>query len=328
VGVGVNRIGTELPSQRMVGVRIWEVKQDSRVLVLRGDQPRRSRNQSTINVATSEFVWLELPICEGHQYRYSYCMELRQQEKTSLLELRLAMVTIVMPAFNEQDIIERTVRDWHDQVIAKLPGADLLVVDDCSTDGTGAVLEKLAAQLPAVRYARPARNGGHGKALRFGFRQTQAEYIFQTDSDQQHLPSEFWKLWMLREKDFVFGVRKDRADGWIRVVITRTMRILNFVMWGIWIRDANCPFKLMRRDALERVLLKISEDCFIPMVEVSILSRKMRYSVAEVPCTHLARRGGTQSLKGAMRWARVGFMCARQLLALRLQFRQDSTRQR
>jgi glycosyltransferase involved in cell wall biosynthesis len=238
------------------------------------------------------------------------------------------MVTIVMPAFNEQDIIEKAVRDWHDQVVAKLPGAEILVVDDCSTDGTGAVLEKLAAQLPAMRFVRPARNGGHGKALGFGFRQTTGEYIFQTDSDQQHLPSEFWNLWMLREKDFVFGVRKDRADGMLRIVITRSMRILNFAMWGIWIRDANCPFKLMRRDALERVLKRISEDCFIPMVEVSILSRKMGFTVAEVPVTHLARRGGTQSLKGALRWVRVGFMCARQLLALRLQFRADSTRAR
>jgi dolichol-phosphate mannosyltransferase len=234
------------------------------------------------------------------------------------------MVTIVMPAFNEQDIIEQTVREWHDQVVAKLPGAELLVVDDCSTDGTGAVLERLAEQFPAVRFARPPRNGGHGKALRFGFRQAKGEYVFQTDSDQQHLPSEFWGLWMLRDNDFVLGVRKDRADGWLRVVITSTMRFLNFAMWGIWIRDANCPFKLMRRDALETVLAKIPEDCFIPMVEVSILSRKMQFSVAEVPVTHRARRGGTQSLKGAMRWARVGFLCARQLLTLRLQFRPDS----
>ena len=235
------------------------------------------------------------------------------------------MVTIVMPAFNELDIIERTVRDWHDQVVATLPGSELLVVDDCSTDGTGEVLERLAAQLPAVRIVRPAHNGGHGKALRFGFRQTEAEYIFQTDSDEQHLPSEFWDLWVLREKDFVFGIRKDRADGMLRVAITCSMRILNFIIWGIWIRDANCPFKLMRRDALERVLPKISDDCFIPMVEVSILSRKMKFTIAEVSVTHLARRGGTQSLKGVMRWIRVGAMCARQLLALRLQFRTDPT---
>jgi glycosyltransferase involved in cell wall biosynthesis len=234
------------------------------------------------------------------------------------------MVTIVMPAFNEQDIIEKTVRDWHEQVVAKLSGAELVVVDDCSTDGTGAVLEKLGKELPDFRFVRPARNGGHGRALRFGFRQTKEEYIFQTDSDQQHLPSDFWELWKLRENDFVFGVRKDRADGWLRVVITRTMRILNFAMWGIWIRDANCPFKLMRRDALESVLGNVTEDCFIPMVQVSILSRKMGFSVVEVPVTHLARRGGTQSLKGIMRWVQVGSKCARQLLALRLRFRSDS----
>jgi glycosyltransferase involved in cell wall biosynthesis len=234
------------------------------------------------------------------------------------------MVTIVMPSYNEQDIIEKTVMDWHDQVAAKLPGTEILVVDD-STDGSGAILERLAAQFPAVRYVHPARKGGHGKALRVGFRHATGEYIFQTDSDQQHLPSDFWELWKLREKDFVFGVRKDRADGLLRILITRSMRILNFAMWGIWIRDANCPFRLMRRDALEKVLERIPEDCLIPMVEVSILSRKMGFTVADVPVTHLARSGGTQSLTGVLLWARVGFTCARQLLALRLQFRADST---
>ena len=232
------------------------------------------------------------------------------------------VVTVVMPAFNERDVIERSVTEWHDEVVSKLPGADLLVVDDCSTDGTGKVLERLAARLPGVRCVRPERNAGHGGALRFGFRQVAGEYIFQTDSDRQHLPAEFWDLWKLREQnDFVFGVRKRRADGAPRVVITQTMRLLNFLLWGVWIRDANCPFKLMRRTALERVLEHIPETCFVPMVAVSILARKMGFSAAEVPVTHLARQAGAGSLNGLRRWVHVGLLCAGQLVALRLRFR-------
>ena len=232
------------------------------------------------------------------------------------------MVSIVMPAYNEAEIIEAAVREWYGEVVAKLPGSELIVVDDCSTDGTGEALAALERELPALRAVRPPRNGGHGKALRFGFRHAARDLIFQTDSDRQHLPEDFWKLWERRDRcDFVFGVRGSRRDGAFRVLVTRTMRLLNFAMWGEWIRDANCPFKLMRRRALETVLEKVPADSFIPMVMVSIVARKLGFRFEEVTVAHLPRTGGQQSLKGMMKWARVGRRCFSQLLRLRLSMR-------
>jgi dolichol-phosphate mannosyltransferase len=228
------------------------------------------------------------------------------------------MLTVVMPSYNEAEIIEGCVREWHNEVVSRIPGAELLVVDDCSTDATGSILDRLSRELPGVRSIRPPRNGGHGRALRYGFRQISSEYVFQTDSDRQHKPAEFWRLWDLRENyDFVFGVRAQRADGKLRIVITNAMRLLISALWGVWIRDANCPFKLMRSSALARVLAHIPEDSFIPMVMVSIVARKMGFRFTEAPVTHLPRRGGTQSLKGMLRWLRVASVCARQLWHLR-----------
>ncbi len=229
------------------------------------------------------------------------------------------MVSIVMPAYNEADIIELSVREWYDEVVSRLRGSELLVVDDCSTDGTHDVLERLAAELPELRMLRPDRNGGHGKALRFGFRYASQPYVFQTDSDRQHVPAEFWDLWNARaDYDFIFGTRKSRADGAVRKLITRGMRVLNFMLWQVWIRDANCPFKLMKRSALNRVLACIPGDSFIPMVMVAILARKLQFRVLEIGVTHKERVGGTQSLKGLLKWLKVGYRCARQLGALRL----------
>lgn len=231
------------------------------------------------------------------------------------------MVSIIMPAWNEAEIIESCVREWYDEVVSKIPGSELIVVDDCSTDQTGAIVERLEEELPGVRCVRPMRNGGHGKALRAGFEQAMRTYIFQTDSDRQHLPQDFWKLWALREDaEFVFGIRKRRADGAVRVAITRSMRVLNLMVWGVWVKDANCPFKLMRRDRLATVLEEIPRNCFIPMVLVSILARKMRFRVAEVEVEHLPRTGGTQSLKGLMKWVRVSSRCASQVLSIRMSY--------
>ncbi|HEY7333507.1 MAG TPA: glycosyltransferase family 2 protein [Bryobacteraceae bacterium] len=231
------------------------------------------------------------------------------------------MVSVVMPAWNEAEIIEDCVREWYDEVVSKIAAAELIVVDDCSTDSTGVIVSNVGKALPGVRCVRPERNGGHGKALRTGFDHATQPFVFQTDSDRQHKPADFWKCWELRERaDFVFGIRKQRADGAVRIVITRGMRILNLAIWGVWVRDANCPFKLMRREALAKVLEQIPRDCFIPMVLVSILARKMRFRIAEAEVEHLPRKGGTQSLKGLVKWARVGSRCARQILSIRLSY--------
>jgi glycosyltransferase involved in cell wall biosynthesis len=229
------------------------------------------------------------------------------------------MVSIVMPAYNEEEIIETTVREWHEEVISRIPGAELIVVNDCSKDKTGEVLARLAQEIPALRPLTPERNGGHGKALRYGFFHVTQDWVFQTDSDRQHIPSDFWKLWEKRKtSDFVLGVRSTRADGTVRVFITTVMRLANFFVWGLWIRDANCPFKLMRRQPMDNVLARIPRDSFIPMVMLSILGRKMKYRVAEAVVQHLPRRGGSQSLRGLWKWIKVGSRCLHQLLVWRM----------
>jgi dolichol-phosphate mannosyltransferase len=229
------------------------------------------------------------------------------------------MLSIVMPAYNEEEIIELTVREWNEEVLTRIPGAELIVVNDCSRDNTGEVLARLAREISALRPLTPERNGGHGRALRFGFDHVAQDWVFQTDSDRQHVPADFWKLWDKREDaDFVLGVRSTRADGPIRIFITTVMRLINFFAWRLWIRDANCPFKLMRRDPMEKVLARIPRDSFIPMVMLSILCRKMHFRVSEVVVQHLPRRGGEQSLSGLWKWLKVGARCLRQLLALRM----------
>jgi glycosyltransferase involved in cell wall biosynthesis len=229
------------------------------------------------------------------------------------------MVTVLMPAYNEAEIIEASVLEWHSEVTSRIPGAQLIVVNDCSKDNTAAILETITSRIPHIQCLTTPANGGHGRALRYGFGYIRTEFVFQTDSDRQHVPADFWKLWPLRESnDFVFGVRESRADGAVRKLITTVMQWANLLLWGVWIHDANCPFKLMRNDALQKVLARIPPDSFIPMVMVSILARRMKFGYTEVEVKHLPRTGGQQSLKGLWKWVKVGTRCFRQLLALRL----------
>jgi len=77
----------------------------------------------------------------------------------------------------------------------------------------------------------------------------------------------------------------------------------------------------MRRQALEKVLSRVPPDSFIPMVMVSLLARKMGFRVSEIGVTHLPRTAGQQSLKGMIKWVRVCYRCAKQLVQLRLSVR-------
>jgi dolichol-phosphate mannosyltransferase len=228
------------------------------------------------------------------------------------------MVSIVIPAWNEEDIIERCLRQWFDEVLVKIPFSEIVIVDDCSSDRTAMIADNLVTAMSGVRCIRSTKNTGHGPALRTGFDHASQPFIFQTDSDLQITPSDFWRLWEKRnEAEFILGTRSRRADGVFRLAISCSMLIINATMWGLWIRDANCPFKLMRREALNVVLADIPRDCFAPMVLVSVLSRKMGFHVLEVEVDHLARNGGTQSLKGLAKWISVCYLCMMQFCAVR-----------
>jgi glycosyltransferase involved in cell wall biosynthesis len=224
-----------------------------------------------------------------------------------------------MPAHNEAEHIEQAVREWHAAVVSRVPGAELIVVDDCSTDGTRARLEALQGQIPELRIVPLPVNAGHGPAVRAGLERAAGELVFQTDSDRQFDPDDFWKLWAKRyEADFVLGVRTTRADGAFRAAVSAILRVTNAVVWGVWIADANCPFKLMRREPLARILERIPRGAFIPMVMVSVLARRDGYRIVEIDVRHLPRTAGQPSLSGLGRWARVGPRCMAELVALRI----------
>jgi glycosyltransferase involved in cell wall biosynthesis len=223
-----------------------------------------------------------------------------------------------MPARNEAAHIEQTLAEWYAVAMA-VGDAELVVIDDCSTDGTSARLDALSAAMPGLRVLRTDHNAGHGPAIRLGLEASVGNFVFQTDSDRQHTPDDFWLLWNVRDTaDFVFGVRTSRADGLHRTVISHLMRVTNFLIWGEWIADANCPFKLMRREPLQDLLGRIPGNAFIPMVMISLLSRRCGYEVRELEVRHFPRTAGQQSMTGVLKWAQVAPRCVKELFAVRV----------
>ncbi len=227
-------------------------------------------------------------------------------------------LAIVMPAYNESGCIESVVQSWL-TVFDTVPGV-LIVVNDGSKDDTGKILDAVALREPRLKVIHQ-KNAGHGAAVMRGYQealQTGEPYIFQTDSDDQFLPVDFPKLWERRDSSpFIIGYRKVRHDAFARLLITRIVRVLNFLFFFCWLRDSNIPFRLMRADYLRELLPLIPPGIFTPNIMLSVLASKAGADLQEIPISHVERKTGTVSI---VKWRliKVCFRSAYELLRFRL----------
>ncbi len=209
--------------------------------------------------------------------------------------LLMIELSLVMPAYNEQACIEQVVRSWLAELAPRLRSLELIVVDDGSRDSTGAVLDRLASRESTLRVIHQA-NAGHGAALRRALEVAQGQWIFHVDSDDQFAPGDFWKLWEIREGyDYLCGRRVGRQDPCHRRVISRLLELLVRLWFGVRLADANSPFKLIRRPALEQLLELVPRTVFAPSIMMSVAARR-RWRFAEIPVAHFARRTGRISI--------------------------------
>ena len=206
---------------------------------------------------------------------------------------------IVIPAYNEQDNIEDVVKDWYPVVEKAGEESRLVIIDDGSKDATYEKMQELAKERPQFTPLHK-ENGGHGATVLYGYRyaiEQGANYVFQTDSDGQTLPSEFDEFWKLREEyDMVIGHRKGRQDGFSRVVVTKVLKAVCLLCFHVNVQDANTPFRLMKAESLNKEIGLIPQDYNLSNVVVSVLFIKKGYKVKYLPITFRPRQGGVNSI--------------------------------
>lgn len=206
---------------------------------------------------------------------------------------------IVMPAYNEAENIRDVVEQWH-PIVEKLGNESKLVIfNDGSKDNTYEMMLELQREYPQF-VAETKANSGHGATCIYAYKyaiEKGADYIFQTDSDGQTDPNEFWTLWENRESyDFLIGTRGGREDGLSRVFVTKTLRLIVWFIFGVWVKDANTPFRLMKRDNLNEALEIIPNDFFLSNVVISTIAVKKKKKIFWTPITFKPRQKGTNSI--------------------------------
>ena len=217
-----------------------------------------------------------------------------------------APLSIVMPVYNEAGVIEDIVLGIERDIVPLVRGgAELIVVNDRSNDGTPAILDRLAAERGWLHLEHAPRNAGHGASVLRGLERAGGAWIFQLDSDGQFVLAEFSDLWRWRSQaDLVLGVRAERCDPRHRRLLSRVIGIVVTLLAGRRLRDPNVPFRLVRREVWTDLRQFLAPGTLAPSILVSAGAVLRGWRVVEVPVTHLPRASGVSTLR---RWRLVRF---------------------
>lgn len=211
---------------------------------------------------------------------------------------------IIIPAYNEELNIESTLKGWH-SIISKINSkspeqkSKLVVLNDGSKDNTLERLKVFKANHKNVVIINK-ENEGHGPTLIRGYKyaiKKNATWIFQTDSDGQTNPDEFWGFWEDRASyDALFGNRVVRGDGLSRKLVEKVVCLLMRLYFKVKIPDANAPFRLMRTDLVEQLLKLMPEKYNLPNIIISTLSVYYKKRVDFRQISFGARKKGKNSI--------------------------------
>lgn len=213
----------------------------------------------------------------------------------------MSSLYIVIPAYNESENIEKLIKDWYPVAEQHNDSGKtrLVVVNDGSKDDTLELLKQFAEERPLLTpLDKP--NGGHGPTVLYAYRyaiDNDADWIFQTDSDGQTNPGEFEQFWKLRkEYDAIIGSRPDRQDGWSRKFVEKTLLLILRVTFGVKLPDSNAPFRLMKRELVEKYIKKMPEDFNLPNVMLTTYFAYFKENIKFVDVTFKPRQGGVNSI--------------------------------
>lgn len=201
------------------------------------------------------------------------------------------LLSVVVPIYNERT----TVREVLARIRAVPIRKEIVLVDDCSTDGTGELLAELADD--GVRVFTHDRNRGKGAALRTGFQHVRGEIVIVQDADLEYDPAEYPRLIqpiVENRADVVFGSRF-QSDGSHRVlyfwhsVANRMLTTLSNMFTGLNLTDMETCYKVFRREVVEAILPTLKQNRFGIEPELTAKVARRRFRVYEIGITYAGR---------------------------------------
>ena len=201
------------------------------------------------------------------------------------------ILSIVIPAYNEEKRLGLSLRKIMDYLDSRGLQAEIVVVDDGSSDQTAAVAKEILKDWPLARVLVLPKNQGKGAAVREGVLQASGELILFSDADLSTPIEELEKMLPLAREGYEVviasralpGAEIKRKQSWLREHMGKTFNLFVRLLLIKGIKDTQCGFKLFQQEAARKIFSLVQCQGFAFDVEVLWWARKFGYKIAQVP---------------------------------------------
>jgi len=205
------------------------------------------------------------------------------------------LLSILIPVYNERTVVERSLEKVLAAPLPEELERELVVVDDCSRDGTWEILQRLAAREPRIRLFRHEVNQGKGAAVRTAIGHAQGDFSLIQDADLEYDPDEYPVLLkpLLRgHADAVFGSRylageQRRVLPYWHTQINQFLTFASNIFSNIHVTDMETCYKVFRTDLLKSIPIRSNRFGFEPEITMKCAKRRLR--IYEVPISYHGR---------------------------------------
>jgi len=204
-------------------------------------------------------------------------------------------LSILVPVYNERAVVETSLARVLEAPLPEGVGREIILVDDCSTDGTSEILDRIVAEHPEIRLIHKPVNQGKGAAIRTAIELATGDFCLVQDADLEYDPNEYSKL--LRplldgHADAVFGSRylaaeQTRVLPFWHSLMNKTLTTLSNMFCNLSLTDMETCYKVFRTDLLKSIPIRSNRFGFEPEITMKASKRKLR--IYEVPISYHGR---------------------------------------
>lgn len=205
------------------------------------------------------------------------------------------LLSILIPVYNERTVVEKSLSQVLSAPLPENIERELVIVDDCSTDGTSEILKRFAEHHPEIRLFRKEVNQGKGAAVRTAIQEAQGDFCLIQDADLEYDPSEYpilLKPLLSGHADAVFGSRylsgeQTRILPFWHSMINKGLTLLSNMFCNLNLTDMETCYKVFRTDLLKSIPIRSNRFGFEP--EITMKCAKRRFRIYEVPISYHGR---------------------------------------
>jgi len=210
----------------------------------------------------------------------------------------LVSISLVIPAYNEGESINVFLEHAVEIIKKNKLEAEIIVVNDGSTDDTKDICERLSKKHQIIRLINHEVNKGYSRAVSTGIKHAEKDFIILIDSDGQFdvkdIPA-FLKKHNETGADVIVGYRVKRKGTFLRKLMSRGMTKISSLLFGLKLKDTQCAFQFIKTDILKSI--DIESPSFQAPTEIKIKLAALGYDFEQMPITHHERKKGKTSVK-------------------------------